>query len=58
MEFKNIIYASDREKGIVKLTINRPEVRNALNTAVRQELRKAIEEIDSQPHLRGTKEEK
>lgn len=47
MEFKNTIYARNREKGIVKLTINRPEVRNALNTAVRQELRKAAEEIDS-----------
>jgi len=46
MEFKNIIYVSDKENGIVRLTINRPEVRNALNTAVRQELRKAIEEIE------------
>jgi len=52
MEFKNITYASDKEKGIVRLTINRPEVRNALNMAVRQELRKAVEEIEKDSDVR------
>ena len=52
MEFKNIIYEKDKEKGIVKLTINRPEVRNALNTATRQDIRNAIEEIEKDGDVR------
>jgi len=52
MEFKNIIYEKDKEKGIVKLTINRPEVRNALNAATRQELRNAIGEIEKDGNVR------
>lgn len=52
MELKNIIYASDREKGIVRITINRSKVRNALNTAVRQELRNAIEQIEKDSDVR------
>lgn len=47
---KNIIYA--REKGIVKVTINRPEVRNALNMAVRQELKEVVAEIDKDKDIR------
>ena len=43
MEFKNIIYT--KEKGIVRITINRPEVRNALNQSTRWEIREAIEDI-------------
>ena len=43
MEFKSIIYT--KEKGIAKITINRPEVRNALNMTVRQDIRNAIEDI-------------
>jgi len=52
MEFKNTIYEKDKEKGIVKLTINRPEARNALNTTVRQDLRNAIEEIEKDGDVR------
>ena len=52
MEYKNIIYASDKNKGIARLTINRPEARNALNMAVRQELRNAIEEINEDSNVR------
>jgi len=52
MEYKNIIYASDKEKGTVRLTINRPEVRNALNMAVIQELQNAIEEIEKDGDVR------
>lgn len=51
MEFQSIIYTKD-EKGIVTVTINRPEVRNALNIAVRKELRKAIEEISQDKDIR------
>ena len=52
MEYKNIIYTSGKNKGIAKITINRPEVRNALNTATRQELRNAIEEIKKDSSVR------
>ena len=52
MEFENIIYEKDKEKGIVKLTINRPEVRNALNAATRQEIRNAIGEIEKDGDVR------
>jgi enoyl-CoA hydratase len=52
MEFKNILYEKDKEKGIVKLTINRPEVRNALNAATRKEIRNAIGEIEKDGDVR------
>jgi len=52
MEFENIIYDKDKEKGIVKLTINRPEVRNALNAATRQEIRNALGEIEKDEDVR------
>ena len=52
MKFENIIYEKDKEKGIVKLTINRPEVRNALNAATRQEIRTAIGEIEKDEDVR------
>ncbi|MFC2042068.1 enoyl-CoA hydratase/isomerase family protein [Chloroflexota bacterium] len=51
MEFQQIIYSKE-ENGIVKITINRPEVRNALNKTVRQELRKAIEKITNDKDIR------
>ncbi|MDY7018839.1 MAG: enoyl-CoA hydratase-related protein [Chloroflexota bacterium] len=50
MEFKNILYS--KEKGIVKITINRPEVRNALNQATRWEIREAIEDIKKDKDIR------
>ncbi len=50
MEFKNIIYT--KEKGIARVTINRPEVRNALNMPTRQEIRKAIEDIKGDKGVR------
>ncbi len=52
MKFENIIYEKNKEKGIVKLTINRPEVRNALNAATRQEIRTAIGEIEKDEDVR------
>lgn len=50
MGFKNIIYA--KEKGIAKITINRPEVRNALNRATRSEIRYVMEEIEKDKDIR------
>jgi len=50
MEFKNIIYA--KEKGIAKITINRPEARNALNTAVRQEVKNALQDIEEDKDIK------
>ena len=43
MEFKNILYT--KEKGVTKIVVNRPEVRNALNQATRWEIREAVEDI-------------
>ena len=50
MEYKNVIYT--KEKGIAKITINRPEVRNALNQATRWEIREAIEDIKKDKDVR------
>lgn len=50
MEFKNIIYV--REKGVARITINRPEVRNALNQATRAELREAVEDLKKDKDIR------
>jgi len=43
MEFKDIVYTADVEKGIAKLVINRPEARNALNTQTIVEIEEVIE---------------
>ena len=51
MEFEAILYNKD-EKGIVTVTVNRPEVRNALNRAVRSDLRKAVAEINQDRDVR------
>ena len=45
MEFDTLIYEKDK-KGIVKITINRPEVRNSLNIQARKDLKKAITAIN------------
>ena len=52
MEFQNIIYHKDEERGIVRITINRPEARNALNRGVRQEIKAVIEEIHNDQDTR------
>jgi len=52
MEFKNIIYTAPNEKGIAKIVINRPNVRNALNMTTRQEIRNAIELIKKDKNIR------
>ena len=45
MSFKNILYIRDKEKGIVKIVINRAEVRNALNLETRKELSNAVSKL-------------
>ena len=44
MDFKNIIY--NKEHGIARLIVNRPEKRNALNRAARLELMTALEDTE------------
>lgn len=53
MEYKSILYEKDHKLGIVKLTINRPEARNALNMAVRQEIKDAIQAIEKDDQVRA-----
>ncbi len=50
MEFENIIYTKD--KGIARIVINRPAVRNALNIPSRQEIRSAVEDTKGDKGLR------
>jgi len=51
MDFEAIIYEKDKN-GIAKIVINRPEVRNALNIAVRQDIKKAIARINQDKDVR------
>jgi len=46
-EFKNIIYELDDETGIVTVTINRPEIKNALTILVLLELYWAVDTIEN-----------
>ena len=46
-EFTNIIYGKDAETGIVTVTINRPEIRNALTLVVLLELYWAVDNIEN-----------
>ncbi|MFC1970573.1 enoyl-CoA hydratase-related protein [Chloroflexota bacterium] len=50
MDFQKILYTKD--KGIAKITINRPEVRNALNKAARREIRQVIDDIKQDKSVR------
>ncbi|MFH1382281.1 MAG: enoyl-CoA hydratase-related protein [Chloroflexota bacterium] len=50
MELKDTIYT--KEKGIARVTINRPEVRNALNIRVREELREIVGELQKDKDVR------
>lgn len=52
MEFEKIIYTKDKDRKTAKITINRPEVRNALNKAARREIRVAIEDVKKDPDVR------
>ena len=46
-EFTNIIYEKDAETGIVTVTLNRPEIRNALTLVVLLELYWAVDNIEN-----------
>ena len=46
-EFSNIIYDKDENTGIVLVTINRPEIKNALSILVLIELNRAVELFDN-----------
>ncbi|MCK4331736.1 MAG: enoyl-CoA hydratase/isomerase family protein [Dehalococcoidia bacterium] len=50
MSFENVIYS--KEKRIARITINRPEKRNALNQAVRMELQQALRDIEEDDSIR------
>jgi len=50
MNFENVIYS--KEKRIARITINRPEKRNALNQAVRLELQQALRDIEEDDSIR------
>ncbi len=52
MESKNIVYVKDKEKGIARITINRPDVRNALNQATRAELKEAVGDLNEDKDIR------
>jgi enoyl-CoA hydratase len=52
MEFEKIIYTKDKGRKTAKITINRPEVRNALNKAARREIRIAIEDVKKDQDVR------
>ena len=52
MKFENVIYDKDEAKGTARITINRPEVRNALNNSTRRELKAVIEEIEKDQNIR------
>ncbi len=48
----NIIYTKDINRKIATITINRPQVRNALNKAARREFRTALEDIKKDKDVR------
>ena len=41
--FKSIIYEKDSETGVVEITLNRPEIKNALAIGLLIELQDAVE---------------
>ncbi len=51
MEFKTLLYSKSAD-GIVKITINRPEVRNVMNNMVRSEIKQAVEAIQKDDSIR------
>jgi enoyl-CoA hydratase/carnithine racemase len=47
MEFKQICYEKDTETGIVQVTLNRPEIKNALGVLMLMELYRAAEAVEN-----------
>jgi len=52
-EFKNIVYDMDDETGIVTVTINRPEIRNALSLLVLLELYWAVDAVENDDSVKA-----
>lgn len=52
-DFKNINYDKDDETGIVTVTINRPEIKNALALMVLYELYWAVDAIEADPKAKA-----
>jgi 2-(1,2-epoxy-1,2-dihydrophenyl)acetyl-CoA isomerase len=52
-DFKNINYDKDDETGIVTVSINRPEIKNALAVMVLYELYWAVEAIETDPKAKA-----
>jgi len=52
-EFKNIIYDLDAETGIVTVTINRPEIKNALTILVLSELYWAADAVENDSSVKA-----
>jgi enoyl-CoA hydratase len=50
MAYKTVILA--KEKGIATITLNRPEVLNAINSQLRHDLRAAVEEVRKDKEIR------
>lgn len=48
----NLVLLDYPEDGIARLTLNRPDARNALNTALRQELAAKLESLEGMPSVR------
>ena len=51
--FKNIIYEKDDETGIVQITLNRPEIKNALSMMVLLEWGDAVDMVDQDDTVKG-----
>ncbi|UCB48483.1 MAG: enoyl-CoA hydratase/isomerase family protein [Deltaproteobacteria bacterium] len=50
MEFENIIYK--KADGLARITVNRPQKRNALNRATRLEMARALEDTEKDPSIK------
>ncbi|MCG6910873.1 MAG: enoyl-CoA hydratase/isomerase family protein [Deltaproteobacteria bacterium] len=51
--FRNIIYAKDDETGIAQITLNRPEIKNALTIVLTLELGDAVEQAALDDGVKG-----
>ena len=51
--FKNIVYEKDNETGIVQITLNRPEIKNALTMLVLLDWYDAMEMADQDDTVKG-----
>ena len=52
MKTEHIMYDKDVETGIARITVNRAEVRNALNRATRREIKAAIGDVEEDKGIR------